>query len=265
MIGSGKMGELTAKYLCTNKVGNITVINRTYERAKNLADQLEGNALAIDKLSFVLMEADLVISSIQTENYVITNKDLQSVIRERNHRPLYLVDIAVPRSIDPSINELENIILYNIDDLRGIVKLNLKERDKEANKIGQMIEKEIKVFKTWLNTLGVVPLITALRSKSLIIQEDTVRSIENKLPSLTERELKIIRKYTKSIVNQMLHDPLIIMKEMIAHSNKKDGEDILKLIVKIFAIEEEVKQIKAKNQTEEAGLSNNPQITMITS
>ena len=160
-----------------------------------------------------------------------------------------MIDIAVPRDLDPAINELDNVFLYDIDDLEGIVEANRQERVREAEKIGYMIGEEIASFKSWLNTLGMVPVITALREKSLQIQEEAMKHIENKLPDLTEKELRIIRKYSKTIVNQMLHDPLVRMKEMAAQSR---GDEALDLFVKIFALEAELeKQNKLKQQRAE--------------
>src|SRR5690606_38821178 len=134
----------------------------------------------------------------------------------RSHRPLFVIDIAVPRDVDPAVGELDQVFLYDIDDLNGIVEANLEEREKEAKLVETMIEEELVSFKHWLHTLGVVPLITALQEKAKGIQEEAMRKIENKLPDLTENELRLIRKYTKSIINQMMHDPIVRIKEMAA-------------------------------------------------
>lgn len=110
---------------------------------------------------------------------------------------MFIVDIAVPRDIDPAIGEFDDVYLYDIDDLQNIVESNLAEREKEAEKIGLLIEAELVQFNQWLNTLGVVPVITALRSKALAVQADTMESIERKLPHLSERDRKVLRKHTK--------------------------------------------------------------------
>jgi len=251
ILGAGKMGELTGKHLQSNGVHKVIVVNRSLERAQNLADQFNGEARTFDQLSQALIAADIVISSTGAEGHVVTKKDIQAISRKRNHRPLFMIDIAVPRDLDPEINELENVFLYDIDDLQGIVDANLQERAREAEKIGVMIDEEIAAFKAWLNTLGVVPVITALREKSLRIQEEAIRNIENKLPHLPEKDLRIIRKYSKTIVNQMLHDPLIRMKEMAADSNGDEGLD---LFIKIFALEEELanqERIKEERKKQE--------------
>jgi len=254
ILGAGKMGELTGKHLRANGVNHVIVVNRTFERAQSLADKLDGKAYVMDDLFTALIKADIVISSTGADGYVVTKQDIQSISRKRKHRPLFMIDIAVPRDLDPGINDLDNVYLYDIDDLEGIVEANLQERAREAEKIGIMIGEEVGMFKSWLNTLGVVPLITALREKSVAIQEEAMRNIENKLPELNEKQLRLIRKYSKSIVNQMLHDPLVRMKEMAGQSN---GEEALELFVKIFALEEEMKkqkEIKERAESEKTEL-----------
>lgn len=257
ILGAGKMGELTGKHLLSNGVNRVIVVNRTYERAQGLADKFNGEACTFNDLSSALTQADIVISSTGADGYVVTKQDIQAISRKRNHRPLFMIDIAVPRDLDPAINELDNVFLYDIDDLEEIVEANRQERAKEAEKIGYMIGEEIASFNAWLNTLGTVPVITALREKSLQIQAEAMRQIENKLPDLTEKELRIIRKYSKTIVNQMLHDPLVRMKEMAAQSK---GDEALDLFVKIFALEEElekqnrIKQLKQETESADVRL-----------
>lgn len=153
-----------------------------------------------------------------------------------------MVDIAVPRDIDPEIHELENVFLYDIDDLEGIVEANMAERKKAAEKIMIMIEEEISEFHEWLNMLGVVPVIAALRKKALAIQAETMKSLDRKLPDLTDRERKIINKHTKSIINQLLKDPILQAKEL---AGQKGAKEKLEFFTKIFNIEE---QVIAENQ-----------------
>jgi glutamyl-tRNA reductase len=154
-----------------------------------------------------------------------------------------MVDIAVPRDLDPKIAELESVFLYDIDDLEGIVEANLQERKKAAQVIMLMIEKEIVDFKQWLGLLGVVPVISALRDKALAIQAETMVSIERKLPNLSNRDRKVLNKHTKSIINQLLKDPILQAKELAA---RPDADEALDLFMKIFRIEELVeKQTKA--------------------
>jgi len=146
-----------------------------------------------------------------------------------------MIDIAVPRDLDPRIGELSNVFLYDIDDLEGIVESNLEQRRQEAFKIEAMIAEEMDVFHQWYKTLGVSPVISALQEKAALIHQETMDSLLKKLPDLDEREQKVIRKLTKSIVNQMLHDPILRVKEMAAERN---GDEALDMFTKFFALED---------------------------
>ncbi|MBU8905070.1 glutamyl-tRNA reductase [Desertibacillus haloalkaliphilus] len=237
ILGAGKMSELTAKHLHANGAEQVTVINRTKTKAAELAKRFLGQARPFEELQSAIVEADILISSTGAQNYVISQDLVKDTLKSRKGRPLFMVDIAVPRDLDPQLAELDDVYLYDIDDLQGIVEANMQERQKEAEKIELMIEAEIDEFKQWLNTLGVVPLISALRTKALNVQAETMQSIERKLPDLTEREKKVLRKHTKSIVNQLLRDPITRAKEM---AGEEDAEESLRLFTKIFALEEEV-------------------------
>jgi glutamyl-tRNA reductase len=237
------MGELAAQNLHGNGVRKVTVINRTYEKAKVLANRFAGEAKTLEDLQKSLVDADILISSTGAKDFVITKTMMEKVEKKRKGKPLFMVDIAVPRDLDPSIAELESVFLYDIDDLEGIVEANLQERKKAAQLIMMMIEKEIVDFKQWLGLLGVVPVISALRDKAVAIQAETMVSLERKLPHLSERDIKVLNKHTKSIINQLLKDPILQAKELAA---RPDADEALDLFMKIFRIEELVeKQTKA--------------------
>lgn len=238
IFGAGKMGELAVQNLHGNGVKKVTVINRTYDKAKDLASRFSGEARTINELQNSLKEADILISSTGAKDFVITKEMVARVEKQRKGKPLFMVDIAVPRDLDPQIAELENVFLYDIDDLEGIVEANLKERQKAAEKIMLMIEKEIVDFKHWLGMLGVIPVISALREKALAIQAETMESLERKLPNLSDRDKKVLNKHTKSIINQMLKDPILQAKELAARPDKEQAMDFF---MKIFNIEELVK------------------------
>lgn len=239
ILGAGKMGELAIENLYGNGVGKVTVINRTFEKAQNLASKFDGDAKAMNELQCTLLEADILISSTGATDYVIDHDLMKDVAKFRKGDPLFMVDIAVPRDLDPQIGDVPNVFLYDIDDLQGIVQANLAERERAANEITAMIQEEIIQFKDWFNTLGVVPVISALRKKAASIQEETMMSIENKMPNLTERERKILNKHTKSIINQLLKTPILQAKEL---ANEKNAEAQLALFQQIFGIEDEVQQ-----------------------
>jgi glutamyl-tRNA reductase len=239
IFGAGKMGELAAQNLHGNGVKKVTVINRTFEKAQVLASRFSGEAKTLEQLEKSLCEADILISSTGAKDFVITKEMMAKVEKKRKGKPLFMVDIAVPRDLDPRIAELENVFLYDIDDLEGVVEANLQERQKAAAKIRLMIEKEIVDFKQWLGMLGVVPVISALREKALAIQAETMVSLERKLPNLSDRDLKVLNKHTKSIINQMLKDPILQAKELAA---RPDADQAMDLFMKIFNIEELVEE-----------------------
>jgi glutamyl-tRNA reductase len=245
IIGAGKMSELTAKHLHANGAEQILVTNRTHERAIELADKFQGKAVPFNDLYEELLQADIVISSTGSSEIVLTKDQVQSVLHKRKARPLFMIDIAVPRDLDPGISELSNVFLYDIDDLEAIVESNIAERSQEAAKIETMIESEISAYEQWLKTLGVTPVIQALQHKSNRIHEETMDSLLNKIPDLDEREIKIIRKLTKSMVNQMLRDPILRLKEM---SVERHADEALQQFAQIFALEE---QLAAQAQAEQ--------------
>lgn len=248
IFGAGKMSELTGKHLHANGVGKVTVINRTMSKAIELADKFLGEARPLDELTEALASADILISSTGSKDYVVTKAMVESIIKKRKGRPLFMVDIAVPRDIEPSLTELESVYLYDIDDLEGIVAANLGERKKEAEKIEIMIDAELAEFQCWIRTLGVVPIISALRTKALSVQEETMISLERKLPNLSERDKKVLSKHMKSIINQLIRDPIMAAKELAI---EKDASESLELFIRIFAIENELEAQKTTCVLEE--------------
>ncbi|BAR81966.1 MULTISPECIES: glutamyl-tRNA reductase [Bacillus cereus group] len=243
ILGAGKMGELALQNLYGSGARKVTVMNRTLSKAEVMAEKYMGHAKSLSELQCALLEADILISSTGASEYVITKEMITKVEKMRSGRPLFMVDIAVPRDIDPAIDELEGSFLYDIDDLQGVVEANRAERLKEAEKIQFMIEEEIVLFKTWLSTLGVVPLISALRDKALAIQSETMVSLERKIPNLSDREKKVISKHTKSIINQLLKDPILVAKEIAA---EEGASEKLALFAKIFDLETEEVESRAE-------------------
>ncbi|HFR4158691.1 glutamyl-tRNA reductase [Bacillus anthracis] len=243
ILGAGKMGELALQNLYGSGARKVTVMNRTLSKAEVMAEKYMGHAKPLSELQCALLEADILISSTGASDYVITKEMMTKVEKMRSGRPLFMVDIAVPRDIDPAIDELEGSFLYDIDDLQGVVEANRAERLKEAEKIQFMIEEEIVLFKTWLSTLGVVPLISALRDKALAIQSETMESLERKIPNLSDRERKVISKHTKSIINQLLKDPILVAKEIAA---EEGADEKLALFAKIFDLEMEDVESRAE-------------------
>ncbi|MEK3731427.1 MULTISPECIES: glutamyl-tRNA reductase [Paenibacillus] len=239
ILGAGKMSELTVKHLYANGAAEVVVANRTLARAQELALKFDGKACTIDEATRALHDIDIVISSTGANEYVLVPERVKEAMKKRPSRPLFMIDIAVPRDIDPAVGELTDVFLYDIDDLEGIVETNMEMRRAEAAKIEVMIQEEIEAFHSWLRMMGVRPAIRALQDKASSIHEETLTSLFNKLPELDERQRKVIRRLTKSIVNQMMHDPINRIKEM---TGGKHGTEALDYFTHIFALEELIQE-----------------------
>ncbi len=248
IVGAGKMSELTAQHLHANGAKEVLVVNRTLENAQELAKKFQGQALSLEEAMNRLKDTDIVISSTGAQQFVLTREQVEAAMASRKKKPLFLIDIAVPRDIEPSTGDIPNVFLYDIDDLEGIVENNIAKRRQEAAIIEEMIELEQEAYRQWYATLGVSPLIRALQEKAASIQENTLDSLLRKLPELDDRQVKVIRKLTKSIVNQVIHDPILRIKELSA---EKRSDEAMKLFVQLFALEEDVAKLKAQQKAEE--------------
>lgn len=233
VIGAGKMSELTLTHLAAQGVGQILVVNRTYERARQLAASYGGHAFAASALPFALKEADIVISSTGSQDYVISADMAAELMKRRKRKPLFCIDIAVPRDIDPNLAKLNNVYLYDIDDLQDVVASNVSQRKQESVRVTAMIEQEVSSFANWLAEQEIVPLIAELRAKALLVQQGIMQSLAQKLPELDDRQRKILQKHTMSIVNQLLRDPIASIKEMAVEPG---GNETLAAFARIFAL-----------------------------
>lgn len=245
VIGAGEMAEESLLNLTSNGIEDLVVVNRSIDKAQVLADKFKGRATLLANLEEELLDADIVISSTSSNTYVIDKEMMDRVSTKRGNQSLIMIDIAMPRDIDPSISESDTIYIYNVDDLQGLVDANLKTREKEAEKIMNMIDGSRDDFEEWLNVQGVVPVIQAMRTKALDIHSSTFESLERKLPDMSERERTVVSKHMKSIINQMLRDPIIFTKEI---AGLADRDEKLKDIEAMFHIEEEVESERAKSK-----------------
>ncbi|MCJ1656171.1 glutamyl-tRNA reductase [Staphylococcus sp. NRL 16/872] len=252
IIGAGEMSELSLLNLLGSGIMDITVVNRTEENAKLLAQKHNVKYKSLDSLPALLASADIVISSTSSPDFIITKSMMDETLSYRKTTSLLMIDIAVPRDIEPGIDFSDNVFSYDVDDLKGLVDANLRERQMAAEMIADQIPHEIQNHNDWVNMLGVVPVIRALREKAMTIQAKTMESIDRKLPNLSDRERTVISKHTKSIINQMLKDPIKQAKEL---SNDKKSNEKLELFQNIFDIEaenpyEEIKTRKAEREKE---------------
>lgn len=213
LIGAGEMSDLAAKHLVSRRVGKISVANRTYARAVKMAEDFHGTAVEFDTLPEKLHEVDIVITSTGAPGYVLTRPMVEAAIRRRKNRLLFFIDIAVPRDIDPAVGEIDNIYLYNIDDLQEIVDSNLKSRKKEAAKAEAIIDEEVTKYLEWYSALEVVPTIISLREKMEGIIRGEIAKSSAWMENLTENEKKNIEIMANSIINKVLHYPIVGLKE----------------------------------------------------
>lgn len=220
LIGAGEMAELASEHLISNGVAEIVVANRTLERAVQLAQKFNGRAISLDEIYGQLSKVDIIISSTGAPGLVIHYEHVKGIMRARKNRPLFLIDIAVPRDIDPRINEIENVYLYDIDDLKGVVELNKAERQKEALRAETIVEEETIKFKYWLQALDITPIIISLREKAEQIRLKECQKTLSNIGSLTPEQEKAINTLTASIVNKMLHDPITCLKRKSRRGNK---------------------------------------------
>ncbi len=213
LIGAGEMAELAAEHLVSQGVGKVVVANRTLARAMSLAQRFNGSAVSLDELSLQLEQADIVISSTGAPHIILHKQEMKSIMRARRNEPIFFIDIAVPRDLDPELNELDNVYLYDIDDLHQVVEVNKSERDKEAVKARRIVDEEAIKFQLWLDALSVVPTITALRKKADDICQMELEKTLGRLSHLSLEEQKAIEKMAIAISAKLLHAPLSYLKD----------------------------------------------------
>jgi len=234
LLGAGEMAELAARHLISNGVKSVTVANRTFERGCELAKEFNGRAIRFEDFPKELIHTDIVICSTGAPNYVVTKADMQEVLKERKQKPVFLIDISVPRNIDPAINELDNVYLYDIDDLQGVVDSNILERKKEAEKAEKIINEEVEKFQKWLSSLDSVPTIIALRKRAENIKEAELRDFFNRFPDIDEKKKKAVIQLASTIVNKLLHPPTAALKE-----DSEDRETLIATIKRLYSLNDE--------------------------
>lgn len=213
VLGAGETSELTSRHLVSNGISSIMVANRTYERAQWLAGEIGGEAIRVEQMADYMKEADIIISSTASPVYFLEKKDLAPHIPYRE-KPLLLIDIAVPRDIDPEVKELDYVTLYDIDDLQAAVTKNIAMREKEAISARAIVEEALDDFNFWLDALWVVPTIVQLQEQVQEIKEREIQRAKNRIEHITPREEQIIEQLANSIVNQWLHKPIVNMKAL---------------------------------------------------
>ncbi|SHG89684.1 glutamyl-tRNA reductase [Thermosyntropha lipolytica DSM 11003] len=234
LIGAGEMSELAAYYLLQNGASSVIVSNRSYENALKLAAKFNGQAVRFDEIENYLLVVDIVISCTAAQHYVMRRDNCYKALQNRGGKKIIMIDIAVPRDIDPELGEIEGVFIYDIDDLKDVIDGSYLARQKAAKQAQKIIDEEMKIFNDWLSCLYVVPVIKALRSWGEEIKQKEITRAFNRLGNLSEREKKIIISMANSIVNQLLHFPIVNLKEMALCHN--EGHLYAEVVKKLFSL-----------------------------
>jgi len=229
LIGAGEMAELAVEHLIRNKAGDILVANRTFENGVKLAKKFKGEAIRFEEIADSLPHVDIVISSTGSSDYVVTREQ----VRRRRNRPIFFIDIAVPRDIDPGINRLTNSYVYDIDDLKGVIDESIENRNKEAVKGERIVDEAVIGFRQWYDNLDVVPTIVALRNKMDGIAKAEIKKTLHSLKHLSDDDHRAITRMTSSMINKILHDPTLLLKSNGYHQNKSGYLDITRKLFKL--------------------------------
>ncbi|MGO9378446.1 MAG: glutamyl-tRNA reductase [Dissulfurispiraceae bacterium] len=231
LLGAGEMAELSARHLVNNGVTDVRIANRTYDRACELAQDFCGCAVRFEDFVRELVNTDILICSTGAPSYILFKDQMQKVMKERKHRPVFLIDISVPRNIDPEINKIDNVYLYNVDDLQEVIDKNILERKKEAAKAESIIDEEVEKFTNWLATLDSVPVIVALRQKADDIKHEEIDKFRNRFPNLDKDKMEAVENLASAITNKLMHNPTVALRE-----SAEDREMMTIIIKKLYGI-----------------------------
>jgi glutamyl-tRNA reductase len=235
VVGAGKMSELAAKHLLRSGASNILVSNRTYERAVDLAAAFHGTPVRFEELFDYLGQADIVISSTGAPHAIIGKPQVEKILAARRNRPVFFVDIAVPRNVDPAVNELDNAFVYDIDDLGHVVEANKKQREREAVWAEDIIQAEVQKTMKRLAAHDVVPTIVALEDRLNRIRYSEMERYQSRLGSLTTEQRQAVEALTRGMMNKILHGPITELKSGVG---EPEQAAVVRLIHKIFGLGE---------------------------
>jgi len=221
LIGAGEMAELAAMHLVNSGIREVLVANRTFSRAEELAAKFKGRPIRFDELLPRLPEADIIISSTGATEAVIRAKDLKPVLKQRKNRPMFFIDIAVPRDIDPDVNALDNVYLYDIDDLKEVVEENLAQRREEAVKAEAIIETETAQFSLWLHSLDLKPTIVELLEQGEEIgRRELAKTLKRLGPDIEPETREALETLVSSLVHKLYHEPINFLKRRTQEEGK---------------------------------------------
>jgi glutamyl-tRNA reductase len=239
LIGAGEMAELAARHLMGQGVEKLFVANRSFDRAVQVADLFRGKAILLEEIGHYLLEVDIVITSTGSKTHMVTHDMVRKSLRERKNRPLFFIDIAVPRDVEPSVNDLSNAYVYDIDDLTVIVSENTAQRRDEAIKAERIVQEEAIRFETWLKTLEVVPTIVALKERTEALRKAEMERSLSALGQLTESQLHAVETLTVSLADKIINDPIVMLK---SKADKAGQDNFLDIARKLFNLDGDIQK-----------------------
>ena len=230
LVGSGKVSELSAKNLVDNGARSITLVNRTVESARLLAERWGGRALPFEALPDALREADVVLSSTSAPHTVIHAEHVHRALADRPGRPLLLIDLAVPRDVDADVEQIDGAHVYNVDDLQQVVALNVERRKAEFTAVRSIVVEETARFHQWLAARAVMPTLNRLRAQADSIGRDELEKALRRLPALDQRDRQVVESLVSGIVNKLLHQPTVRLKREAARGEGASYAEALQLL-----------------------------------
>ncbi len=235
ILGAGKMSEMTANHLTHSGVSRVMVWNRSYPSAVEVARLFKGEAILPEELFKHIQLADIIISSTGAPHFILSREDGERIIHLRKNHPVFIIDIAVPRDVDPEINKVNNIFLYDIDDLRNVVDANMRQRQKEAQSAEDIVRQEVESFIRHSQTLDVAPTIVRLREHWEKVRLDELAKNRKRFGDLSREQEIALENLTQSLLNKMLHGPISELKRV--SSQPADGTE-LDVIKRMFGLKE---------------------------
>jgi glutamyl-tRNA reductase len=255
LIGAGKMSELAARHLMHHGAAPPLVINRTFERAVALAERFQGTALPWDELQVRGAEADILISSTGSAQPILAARHVSYFLHRRRNRPMLFIDIAVPRDIDPAINKLDNVFLYDIDDLQSVAASNLNNRGQEAERAEAIIAEEGRRFEKRARTIDLAPAIVDLQSTIEDLRQAELRRTRSRLQSLTPEQLSAVEALTRGLMNKFLHLPMQALKAAAREGDTAALETIRSIFQPEPAVVSEASREEVSREVEKSGES----------
>jgi glutamyl-tRNA reductase len=234
LAGAGEMAELAARHLASHGIASILVASRTLENARRLAASFQGEAIPLESIGGYLTRVDILICSTAAPDFILRADQIREVMRARRQKPVFIIDIAVPRNIDPAVDEIENVYLYDIDDLQNVLQANLEERKKELKGAESIVQEEVRAFLAWVSSLDLVPTITSLRERAELIRTGELEKALAVLQTgVSDKDRKTIDAMTQAIVNKILHDPVSALKKA---EEKGDTPGLVDALQQLFSL-----------------------------